>query len=179
MAVPAICRLIKATAVKFAVRHFNYSKLENFMRIKLLVTALVLAFISQTAWAQLEPYTDFDTSKELWNITLVKVDSNMTEDYLEGLKETWVASNKVAMELGQIDSFHIYRSQLENSGDVNLFLVTKFADSSQLEPNKEEYAKFMKAWGEANEERTRKITQNYPAMREITGEYLVREITIK
>ncbi|MDX1401075.1 MAG: hypothetical protein R3245_04060 [Kiloniellales bacterium] len=149
------------------------------MRIKLLILALAFACISQPVWAQLEPFTDFDTSKELWNITLVKVDSNMTEDYLEGLKETWVASNKVAMELGQIEDFHIYRSQLENSGDVNLFLVTKFTDSSQLEPNKEEYAKFMEAWGHANQERTREITKNYPSMREITGEYLVREITIK
>lgn len=148
------------------------------MRIKLLIVALAFTFMSHPAWAQLTPFTDFDTSKELWNITLVKVDSNMTEDYLEGLKETWVASNKVAMDLGQIEDFHIYRSELENSGDVNLFLVTKFADSSQLEPNKAEYAKFMKAWGDANEERTREITKNYPSMREITGEYLVREITI-
>jgi len=37
----------------------------------------------------------------------------------------------------------------------------------------------MKAWGDANEERTREITKDYPGMREITGEYLVREITIK
>ena len=149
------------------------------MRIRLLMIALALTLISQAAWAQLEPFTDYDTSKELWNITLVKVDSNMVDNYLEGLKETWVASNKVAMELGQIENFQIFRSQLENSGDVNLFLITKFADSSQLEPNKEEYAKFMKAWGEANEKRTREITKNYPSMREITGEYLVREVTIK
>jgi len=149
------------------------------MRFKLLITALLLTLISQTALAQLEPFTDYDTSKELWNITLVNVHPNMIDDYLEGLKETWVASNKVAIELGQIESFSIYRSQLEQSGDVNLFLVTKFADGSQLEPNKEEYAKFMKAWGEANQDRTREITKNYPAMREITGEYLVREVTIK
>ena len=149
------------------------------MRFKLLMIALLLGFISQSALAQLEPFTDYDVSKELWNITLVKVHPNMGDDYLEGLKETWIASNKVAMELGQIEEFRIFRSQLAQSGDVNLFLVTKFADSSQLEPNKEEYAKFMKAWGEANEERTREITKNYPSMREITGEYLVREITVK
>ena len=149
------------------------------MRFKILITALLLTFFAHSALAQLEPFTDYDTSKELWNITLVKVDPNMSDDYLEGLKETWVASNKVAVELGQIESFHIFRSQLENGGHANLFLVTKFADSSQLEPNKEEYDKFMKAWGEANEDRTREITKNYPAMRQITGEYLVREITIK
>ena len=149
------------------------------MRFKLLITALLFTFFAQSALAQLEPFEDYDISDELWNITFIRVDPNMGDDYLEGLKETWVESNKVAKELGQIEDFHIYRSQLPQSGDVNLFLVTKFANSAQLEPNKEEYAKFMKAWGEANEERTREITKDYPGMREITGEYLVREITVK
>jgi len=149
------------------------------MRFKLLLTALLLAFVSHSALAQLDPWTDYDVSKELWNITMVKVKPNMSDDYLEGLKETWVASNKVAMELGQIENFHIFRSEVGASGDANLILVVKFTDSSQLEPNKAEYDRFMKAWGEANEDRTREITKNYPAMREITGEYLVREITIK
>ena len=149
------------------------------MRFKLLLTAAVLIFASQSVLAQLEPWKDYDISKELWNVTLVKVKPNMSDDYLEGLKETWVASNKVAKELGQIEDFHIFRSEVGASGDANLILVVKFTDSSQLEPNKAEYDRFMKAWGAANEEKTREITKNYPSMREITGEYLLREITIK
>ena len=149
------------------------------MRFKLLLTALLFTFFAQTALAQLEPFEDYDVSDALWNITFIKVDPNMGDDYLEGLKATWVESNNVAKELGQIEDFHIYRSQLPQSGDVNLFLVTKFANSAQLEPNKAEYDKFMKAWGAANEDRTREIVKDYPGMREITGEYLVREITIK
>ncbi len=149
------------------------------MRFKLSITALLLTFFAQSALAQLEPFKDSEVSDALWNITFIKVDPNMGDDYLEGLKETWVASNKVAKELGQIEDFTIFRSQLAQSGDVNLFLVTKFTNSAQLEPNKEKYAEFMKAWGEANEDRTREISKNYPGMREITGEYLVREITVK
>jgi hypothetical protein len=149
------------------------------MQLRTALIALLLMLISQSAMAQLEPWTDYDVSKELWNITLVRVDPNMGDDYLEGIRETWVASNEVAKELGQIEDYSIYRSQLPQSGDVNLFLVVKFTDSSQLEPNKEEYAKFMQAWGEANQEKSREITKNYPSMREITGEYLVRKITMK
>ena len=37
----------------------------------------------------------------------------------------------------------------------------------------------IEAWGEANQDKTREITKNYPSMREITGEYLVRAINIK
>jgi len=145
----------------------------------LTVVFVFLMFASQTAFAQLEPYTDYDISKELWSITLVKVDPNMDDDYLEGLKQTWVASNEVAKELGQIEEYSIYRSQLPQSGDVNLFLMVKFTDSSQLEPNQEEYQKFMQAWGEERQAQNREITKNYPAMRKITGEYMVRKITIK
>jgi hypothetical protein len=129
--------------------------------------------------AQLEPWTDYDVSDQLWNITMVKVDPNMGDDYLEGIRDTWVASNKIAKELGQIEDFHIFQSQLSESGNANLFLVVKYANSDQLDPNRQEYDKFMKAWGDANVAKSREITKNYPAMREITGEYLVREITIK
>lgn len=146
---------------------------------RIITVAMLAGLFSQVAVAQLDPYTDYDISKELWSITLVKVDPNMDDDYLEGLKETWVKSNEVAKGLGQIEDYSIYRSQLPQSGDVNLFLVVKFTDSSQLEPNKEEYDKFMKAWGDANVAQSREITKNYPSMREITGEYMVRKITIK
>ena len=149
------------------------------MQLKLLLTALLLTLFSTSALAQLDPFTDYEISDELWNITLVKVDPNMGDDYLEGLRDTWVAANKVAKELGQIEDFMIFRSQLPESGHANLFLVIKYANSDSLDPNKEEYDKFMEAWGNANEAQTREITKNYPAMRKITGEYLTRKITIK
>jgi hypothetical protein len=149
------------------------------MILKSVLGTLLLLMVSSTALAQLDPWTDYDISNELWNITLVKVDPNMGDDYLEGLRDTWVAANKVAKELGQIEDFAIYRSQLPASGEVNLFLVIKYADSSKLDPNKAEYDKFMEAWGAANEDKNREITKNYPSMREITGEYMVRKIDVK
>lgn len=149
------------------------------MKLKTLFIAATFTLFSTTALAQLDPFTDYDISDELWNITLIKVDPNMGDDYLEGLRDTWVAANKIAKELGQIEDFKILRSQLPESGHANLFLMVKYANSDQLDPNKEEYEKFMEAWGNANEARTREITKNYPSMRKITGEYMVREITLK
>ena len=149
------------------------------MKMKNLFCILVLAFFSTSAVAQLEPWTDYTVSKELYSVTLVQVDPNMDDDYLEGLSQTWVASNRVAMELGQIKDFAIYRSELPQSGHANLFLVVEFADGSQLEPSKERYDAFMKAWGDANRDKSREITKNYPSMRKITGEYMLRKIEIK
>ena len=149
------------------------------MHLKFILATLLLTLVSSTAVAQLEPFTDYDMSDELWNITMVKVDPNMGDDYLEGLRDTWVAANKVAKELGQIEDFFIYRSQLPESGHANLFLVVKYPNSDSLDPSKSEYDKFMQAWGSANESKTREITKNYPGMRKITGEYMVRRIDIK
>jgi len=149
------------------------------MLTKRFLTALIFMMFSASAFAQLEPYKDYDMSDALWNITMVKVDANMGDDYLEGLRDSWVAANKVAVDLGQIESFKIFRSQLPESGDANLILVVKYANSDSMDPDRAEYDKFMKAWGDANRDKTREITKNYPSMRKITGEYLVREITIK
>jgi len=143
-----------------------------------MVSILALIF-TQAAHAQLEPFTDYDVSSDLWSITLIKVHPNMGDDYLEGISKTWVASNEVAKGLGQIEDYSIFQSELPESGDVNLFLVVHFADSSQLEPNKARYDEFMAAWGADMQEQNREITKNYPAMRDITGEYRVRKITMK
>ena len=104
----------------------------------------------------------------------------MDDAYLEGIERTWVASNEVAKKLGQIESYSIFRSISPQSGDFNLLLVVKFANTSDLAPNKARYDAFIKEMGESeNKEATEYSQKNYPAMRTITGEYLMREITLK
>ena len=73
----------------------------------------------------------------------------------------------------------IFVSELANSGDFNVVLVTNFKDSSSLQPDKAQYDAFMESWGEANQEKSDKIVLTYPDIRTITGEYLMREITFK
>ena len=147
--------------------------------MKWMATAVLLAFTS-ASWADLEPFDDYDISDAVWSVTTVKVNSNMGDAYLEGLRETWVSGNKVSKELGQIEDWWIYRSDLPASGDFNLMLVVKFSDTEDLAPNKAEYKKFMAKFTKEMDEKTTAYAQkNYPGMREITGEYLMREITIK
>ena len=67
------------------------------MRLKLLLAATLLSLFSTSVLAQLEPYEDYTMSEELWDITMIKVDPNMGDDYLEGLRDTWVAANRVAL----------------------------------------------------------------------------------
>ena len=135
---------------------------------------------SGAAFADLEPYKDYEVSDAVWSVTTVRVHPNMDDAYLEGLKNTWVTGNKVAKDLGQIESWSIFRSDLPQSGDFNLLLVVKFANTSDLAPNKERYDAFMKKFGEDRSKEAIVYAQkNYPALRELTGQYLMREITLK
>lgn len=149
------------------------------MKFKLAIAASAVFFAS-TAIADLEPFKDYETSKSVWTVTTIKVDSNMGDAYLEGIRDTWVKGNEIAMKLGQIEEYHIYRSDLPESGDFNLLLVIKFASSADLEPNKKRYDAFIKEWGkQASDQATEFAQKNYPAMRDIVGEYQFREIELK
>ena len=149
------------------------------MRIRQLFTGLLLVCFAGVASADLEPWTDYEVSPGVSNVTTIKVDSNMIDKYLEGLRDSWVPANKVAMELGQIKDYGIYVSQLPNGGDFNVLLVVRFESSADMQPDKAKYDAFMKAWGKENQEKSDKIVVTYPDIRTITGEYLFREVTMK
>lgn len=150
------------------------------MKIRTILTLPLLMLMSWSAFADLEPFNDYDVSDEVWSISTIKVNANMSDAYLEGLEQTWVASNEVSKSLGHIESYSIFRSDMQQSGDFNLMLIVKFANTADLAPNKERYDAFIKEWGESRSEKSKDISQkNYPGMRTITGEYLMREITLK
>jgi len=147
------------------------------MKTKTLIASLALVSFSFNASADLKPWTDYDIEGELSNVTTVKVDSNMIDKYLEGLRDTWITGSEAAKAVGQIKDYAIYVSQLPNSGQFNVVLVTTLESAGDLQPSMENYNAFMKQWGKENEKRTEKIV--HPEIREITGEYLMRKVTIK
>jgi hypothetical protein len=150
------------------------------MRFYTNVIALSLLLGSTVALADLEPWTDYETSDAVWSVTTIRVAPNMDDAYLEGLAKTWVSTNEIAKKLGQIEDYKIYRSDLPQSGDFNLLLVVKFKNTSDLAPSKARYDVFMKELGKEESDKVTEYSQkNYPAMREIVGEYQVREITLK
>ncbi len=149
------------------------------MRIKSLLFASALLLGSHVAFADLDPWTDFEPSEAVWSVTTVRVHANMGNAYLEGLANTWVTGNETAIKLGQIEEYKIYRSDLPQSGNFNLLLIVKFATTADLGPSKERYDAFMAEFTKQRADETTEFAQkNYPAMREITGQYLMREITL-
>jgi hypothetical protein len=149
------------------------------MKLRHVLVGLVLTGFASIASADLDAWTDYDIGSTVSNVTTVKVDSNMIDKYLEGLKATWAPANDVAVELGQIESYSIFVSELANSGDFNVILVVRLKDAADMQPNQEDYDAFMQQWGEENEALTDTVVLTYPDIRTITGEYLMREITFK
>lgn len=150
------------------------------MRLKSLLLASVILTCAPAAFADLTPWKDYEVSEQVWVVTTVKVKRNMQDAYLEGLKRTWIPGVEIQKELGYIEDYAIYRSDLPGSGDFNLMLVVRFSNSEALAPSKQRYEAFMDEFGQDMAEETTEYSQaNYPGMREITGEYMMREITIK
>jgi len=139
--------------------------------MKLLSTLTVLGLIAfaQPAFAQLEVYKDYDVSDTVSSVTTVKVDSNMGDYYLEGLRGTWVEANELAKKLGHIEDYAIYGSAL----------VVNYKNIGDTGPSKAKYDAFMKEWGSQREKKTRAVSKTYPDVRTITGEYLMHQITMK
>ena len=146
---------------------------------KLFAVVSLLSF-SAVAQADLEPFTDYEASDEVYLVTTVKVDSNMGDAYLEGLRKSWIPGNEAAKKLGQIKDWAIYRSSFPDSGHFNLILVIVLDSAADMQPSKERYDAFIAEMGKAeSDEMTDYAQENYPGMRKITGDYMMRKITIK
>ena len=149
------------------------------MKSFLTFAAIGASAFAQPAFAQLEAYEDYDISEATSIVTTVKVDSNMIDYYLEGLKTAWAPSNDVAKELGHIEDYGMYVSQLPNSGEFNVVLIVNFKNTGDIGPSKARYQAFMNEWGKKRQNESRAIAKTYPDIRTITGSYLMNEVTFK
>ncbi len=136
--------------------------------------------IASSATAQLKVWEDYEVSDSVWSLTMVKLDPGTQDIYLEGLKSTWVAANEVAKSLGHVEYYAIHANQAVAPGAFDLLLVIKFPSTEMVAPSRERYNAFMEAWGSENQAASNeKVLELYNEIREIQGEYMTREITIK
>lgn len=150
------------------------------MRVKVGLLALALGLGSGPVLADLEIYKDYDVSEGFWSVQTVKVKTNMLDAYLEGLKKTWISGCTVSKSLGHIEGCKIFVSDLLDGGDFNVMLVTIFKNDEMAAPSKARNDAFVDKFGAAQVKSTTEQAQrDYPAMREITGDYRMREITLK
>ena len=141
---------------------------------QLLLTILVLpVFISA------EPWVDYELSDEVIEMTVVTVKQNMKDDYLMGIKKTWVDSCNIQKDLGHILGCAVYTANTAGT-DPNVFLTIRYANLAAMGPNKEKYNEFMEAWRKKiSESDQENIAGGYGDMREIVDLVVLQEVNFK
>lgn len=112
-----------------------------------------------TLWAgacAAEPYADYTPMKGLWHVTTIKVDPNHIDDYLVGLRRTWVTAEEIAKKHGLIDSYQLMVKFNASDGQGNVLLIEHIPATALLDPDqardqaieRENYAAVPKTQGE-------------------------------
>ncbi len=144
-----------------------------------LLTGLAGFLLSTASWADFREFEDYEIDDEVVSMTTIKVNAGKGEEYLEGLVQTWVASNQIAKDLGHIEDFNIYTSRLPASGDFNVVLIITMKSMADFTYTKERSDAFMKKWGEQRRTKSKKTAKAYPELRTITGEYILGKVNLK
>ncbi len=147
---------------------------------RILVAASAAAFAFATGSQAFEVYTDYTPSKEVWNVTMVKVNPNRIDDYLEGLKQTWVSGCEIGKKQGTVLDCFVYVSENPANRDFNTLLVTKFPSAASLDPNAAQYKEFMATMrAQLAQDKQDKLVEGYDDLRTFFGDQNFRRIDFK
>ncbi len=149
------------------------------MRRMTVLAALAAFGVAATAQAT-EVYKDYVPSKAVWNVTMVKVVPNRIDDYLGGLRQSWVNGCTVSKKQGVIEDCSIFISETTAGGAFNVMLVQKFTSAAMMDPDEGRYnafmAEFRKGLEKAQED---KLVQGYEEFRTFFGEMNFRRVEWK
>jgi len=95
-----------------------------------LITGIALAAVVGAANA--EPYKDWSAQKGAWEITTKHVDSNHLDDYLTGIKGTWVVGEEIAKKHGVIDYYSVNVRLDSDTKGANVMFVQHYTTLANL-----------------------------------------------
>ncbi len=138
----------------------------------IIYTVVVFFLLSMTVSAQL---TRNYHEGSVWNVSFIKTKSNMTEEYLNSLKNTWKAVNEQAIKEGYVLSYKILESAAANPSDWDVMLMVEFKNLASMEANDTKMeAMVSKMMG--GDEGMKTTNQSRVNIREIYGNKLMREV---
>ena len=149
--------------------------------MKKLSIAAAAATMALAASAQaFEVYTDYTPSKEVWNVTMVRVNPNRIDDYLEGLKQTWAPGCEIGKKHGAVVDCFIYLSETAANRDFNMMLVMKLPSAAISDPNADLFKKIQaEARAQLAQDKQDQIVEGYEEVRSFWGEMNFRRIDFK
>ena len=146
---------------------------------KMIATAAVAATLAFSANSA-EIYKDYTLSKEVSDVTFIKVNPGKFNDYLDGLRQTWLPGCEIGKKLGTVVSCSIWASETMRNGDFNVILVVTSPSGATSDPNEEMYNKFMAEMrAKLAQDEQQKIVEGYSEMRSFFGEQSFRQVKFK
>ena len=140
---------------------------------------LLLTVLMLPVFVISEPWVDYELSEEVVEMTVVTVKPNMKDDYLMGIKKTWVDSCNIQKELGHIIGCAVYTANTAGT-DPNVFLTIRYENLAAMGPNKDKYIEFIEAWrAKLSESDQDDIAGGYGDMREIVDLVILQEVNFK
>jgi hypothetical protein len=125
-----------------------------------------------------EAWKDYTPSTEVYTVSFVQVVPNRIDDYLEGLKQTWMGGCEAGIKLGITKDCRIYVSTTPRNRDFNVMLVMEAPNAAASDPSRKRYeameAEMRARLDQAKED---KIVEGYQQMRSFFGEQDFRRIT--
>ena len=139
----------------------------------------IIGFLALPLFVTAEPFVDYDYSEQVTEMTVITVKPNLIDDYLMGIKRTWVDSCELQKELGHIVGCSVYTAETAGT-DPNVFLTITYENLAAMGPNKERYQEFVTAWRKKiSESDQREIAGGYGDMREIVDLVVLRKVNFK
>ena len=140
---------------------------------------IIIGFLALPLFVTAEPFVDYDYSEQVTEMTVITVKPNLIDDYLMGIKRTWVDSCELQKELGHIVGCSVYTAETAGT-DPNVFLTITYENLAAMGPNKERYQEFVTAWRKKiSESDQQEIAGGYGDMREIVDLVVLRKVNFK
>lgn len=120
------------------------------------------------------PYTE----GSVWNVTMVKTKPGMDDRYLKGLAKSFKGTLDEAKKQNLIISYKILLGGAATANDFNILLMVESKNMAALDNAREKFDPIAKKVEGSVEEQEDTMVKRLD-IREIIGEKLMREVTLK
>jgi len=114
----------------------------------------------------------------VWSIGMIKSEANMQEEYIKNLAGAWKKVMDEAKTQGLILSYKVMVGSAANPDDWDVLLMAEFENLAAMEGKEDQWDAIAEKLIGTEEERIGKNIER-GKIREIFGDKLMREITIK
>ena len=136
--------------------------------------ALSLGIASMCSAQSDAPYTE----GPVWNITMVKTKSGMTDEYLKGLAKTLKGTLEEAKKQNLVLDYKILLGNAASAQDFDILILVESKNMAALDNGREKFDPIArKTVGTTDQQQAIQVKRL--DIREIMGTKLMREITLK